>query len=216
MSTDKILVIGASGQVGKRLVKLLTSSGLSVRAMVRNAEQAPVLESMDAEVVVADLEGDFFHVLKGCNTVVFSAGSGGGTGAEKTLLVDAWGAAKAINHSVERKVARFIMISSRGADNPDHGPSSIKPYLVAKHIMDRYLEASGLNFTILRPGMLTNEPGSGLVRLLRPIDPQKQLISRDDVASTILYCINNPHTVGKTYELYKGTNKIEDALSGNV
>jgi len=209
---SKTLVIGAHGGIGRRLVAKMADAGLPVRAMVRSAEQLLELRDAGVEAVHGDLEGDFEHVLEGCGAVVFSAGSGGATGPDKTFTVDLWGAIKAIRACEARQIPRFIMISARNAGDPDSGPASRKPYLIAKHIADDYLQHSTLQYTILRPGKLTDDPGTGRIRTTRP-EPAEQYISRDDVADAVVFCLQNPATVGKTVLLFHGDTPIAEALA---
>lgn len=208
----KTLIIGSNGKIGKQLVKKLVESGHSVRAMVRNESQRSALEKMGAEVTIGDLEGQFFHALDGCDALVFSAGSGGHTGADKTILVDMWGAIKTISACEEKKLQRFIMISSRNAGDPENGPDAIKHYNVCKHIADEYLLKSSLDYTILRPGKLTDSPGNGLVRTSRSRSGE-QSVPRADVVTAIKFCLENDDTIGKVIELYQGNKPIAAALS---
>lgn len=207
----KTLVIGASGGIGSRLVRRLVGNGQPVRAMVRDETRRTALENAGAEVVIGDLEGGFRHALEGCDAVVFSAGSGARTGADKTMLIDLWGAVKTIDACRELGIARCVMISSRRAGDPDAGPAKMRHYLVAKHLADRHLLASGLEYTILRPGRLTDDPGTGLVRTSRPPEPE-QVIPRDDVAEAVRVCLDSTATVGHVYELYQGDTPIPRAL----
>jgi len=207
----KILIIGANGQIGKRLTKLLADSNHHIRAMVRKEEQRPGLEALGAEVVPGDLEGDFDHALDGCDAVVFTAGSGPSTGADKTILIDMWGAMKTMDACINKSVKRFIMVSSRNAGDPDNGPAKIRHYNVAKHIADEYLQRSNLDYTILRPGKLTDDEGTGHITITRP-DSDRQSITRDDVAACIVFCLENPGTIGTIAELYQGDSLISEAL----
>ena len=207
----KTLVIGASGKIGRILLSKYTESIISPVAMVRDQRKQGFSKSV--EVVEADLEQDIDSVMNGCSTVVFTAGSGAGSGLDKTLLVDLWGARKAIDASKKAGIDHFIMVSSRGADNPDYGPLAIKPYLVAKHFADEYLIQSGLNYTILRPGRLIDDEGSGLINTIRPQNPEKQVISRDDTAKVIVHCLHNKKVSNKIYELYKGQDSVELAIT---
>ena len=207
----KVLIIGASGNIGQILLTRYPEAIAPAVAMVRNREKLDA--NLSAEIVEADLEQDFAFAMKGCSTVIFTAGSGAATGLDKTLLVDLWGARKAIDAAKSRGVEHFIMVSSRGADNPDNGPERIKPYLVAKHFADEYLIHSGLNYTILRPGRLTDEEGTGLIRTVRPADPEEQFISRDDTAKVIVHCLNNSSVSNKVYELFSGRDSIEAAIA---
>lgn len=207
----KTLVIGAHGKIGQRLIGKLARAAMPVRAMIRNEDQRPELEALGAEVMTGDLEGDFEGVLTGCDAMVFTAGSGGHTGPDKTFLVDLWGAIKTIRACERLGIRRYIMISARNAGDPDSGPDSRKPYLIAKHIADEALMRSSLDYTILRPGKLTDDPGTGSVRTSRP-DVEKQFISRDDVAEAVVFCLQNDATIGKTIQLYQGDTLVEKAL----
>ncbi|PAV24915.1 uncharacterized protein YbjT (DUF2867 family) [Tamilnaduibacter salinus] len=209
---SKTLVIGANGQIGQKLVKRLVERGHPVRAMVRNTEQERALSALGAEVVTGDLEGDFESTLDDCDALVFTAGSGPKTGLDKTLLVDAWGAAKTINAAVDKGIRRYVMVSSRGAANPDFGPEAIKPYCVAKHMADHYLTTSILDYTILRPGRLLDEPATGRFRTQRPEAKDEQVITREDTADAIVYCLEREHTIHQIYELYQGHEGLEEAL----
>jgi len=215
MPKNRTLIIGANGQIGKKTVKLLCDDGIPVRAMIRDKAQTPELEALGAEVVIADLEADFSAAFDGCQNVVFTAGSGASTGFDKTLLIDLWAGIKTINYAVKYGIQRFIMVSSRGAANPDNGPERIKPYLVAKHAADFVLQTSDLNYTILQPGRLLDETGTGLIQTDRPADATEQIISRHDVAKVICYCLNHEQSYDHTYELFAGSQSINDALAAN-
>lgn len=206
----KVLVIGATGQIGQMVVERLASNDIAVRAMVRDIHKAKFPSNV--EVVEADIEGDFSAVFNGCSHVIFTAGSGASTGFDKTLLVDLWGARKAIDFALDVRIDQFIMVSSRGADDPDKGPGRIKPYLVAKHFADEYLKASGLPYTILQPGRLLDADGTGYVRTDRPDAPEAQIISRDDTANAVVHCLGNDSTENKVYELFIGDHAIKELL----
>lgn len=208
---SKTLVIGANGKIGRRLLARLVQAGEPARAMVRSEEQRAALENLGAEAVTGDLEGDFMQALNGCDKVVFTAGSGGHTGPDRTFTVDLWGAIKTIRACEAQGIQRYIMVSARNAGDPDSGPASRKPYLIAKHLADEALQHSRLDYTILRPGKLTDAAGTGRVRTTRP-EPDEQYISRDDVADAIVFCLQEPATIGKTLLLFHGDTPIADAL----
>lgn len=207
------LIIGANGQIGRLLIDELHAAGERPRAMIRDESQADGVKVSGAEPVVADLEGDFSRAFEGVDRVVFTAGSGPKTGPDKTILVDLWGAMKAVDAAKAAGVAHFVMVSSRGAEDPDNGPQKIKPYCVCKKLADDYLLASGLNSTILRPGRLTDDPASGRITTGRPDDPDEQWITRQDVARAVAFCLANEHTRGKIYPLFHGGRSLEDALT---
>ena len=207
----KTLIIGANGNIGRRLVDKLVQTGHEVRAMVRSDKQRQALEEMGAEVVLGDLEAEFEPALNNCDALVFTAGSGSKTGADKTILIDMWGAIKTIKACEEAGVKRYIMVSSRDAGDPDHGSPAIRHYNVAKHIADDYLVHSTLDYTILRPGQLTDLAGTGLVQTVRPAQ-EMQTITRDDIAEAIMICLDEKSTIGKIVELYQGNTPVKDAL----
>ena len=151
----KVFVIGANGQIGKQLVKRLhQGKEYRVRAMVRKEEQKQAFEDDGIDVVLADLEGtvdEIAEAASGCDAFVFTAGSGAHTGADKTILIDLDGAAKAIEAAKSIGAKRFIMVSAINADDREKW-TRISHYLAAKHHADNILKASGLTYTIVRPG----------------------------------------------------------------
>jgi uncharacterized protein YbjT (DUF2867 family) len=210
----KVLVVGANGQIGKQLVDLLNeSSEHEVRAMLRKPEQTLLFEEKGIETVIASLEGsveDIAAAAKGCDAVVFAAGSGGHTGLDKTLLVDLDGAVKTVEAAEQAGVDRFIMVSALQANNRENWADVIKPYYVAKHYADRALLQSSLNYTIIRPGGLLNEPGTGKIEIAENIKTGS--IPRIDVAATIFACLNEENTFRKAFDLISGDIKIAEAI----
>ena len=159
----RTLVIGANGNIGRLICKQGADLGMEIIGMVRNEDQVQALDKLGVRLVVADLEGELAHAFDGVSHVVFTAGSGGHTSADKTLMVDLYGAVRAIDESKKQGIKHFVMISALDADNPlTHFPT-IAPYMVAKKAADDYLRNSRLSFTILRPGVLTDDLGSGKV-----------------------------------------------------
>jgi uncharacterized protein YbjT (DUF2867 family) len=124
--------------------------------------------------------------------------------------VDLWGARNAIDTAKHYGVEHFIMVSSRGADNPDNGPQAIKPYLIAKHFADNYLRQSGIPYTILRPGRLTDGLGTGCVSTSRPDNPADDIVAREDVATAIIHCLHNSLPHQSIVELYQGNDSIRE------
>ena len=181
----KVLIAGANGKIGRRLIPHLVADNIQVRAMVRDISQKADLEMLGAhEVVEADLEGDCHQALQGQDAVIFTAGSGPHTGPEKTIDVDQNGAINLIDHAKELGVGRFIMVSSMRADNPEPGPEKLHHYFVAKGKADDHLRASGLDYTIVRPGRLTEEPPLGKVEVAAKLKHFGD-ISREDVAKVL-------------------------------
>lgn len=207
------LIIGAHGQIGQLLIKELVASGETPKAMVRGEEQAQVVKGLGAEPVIADLEGDFQSAFEGCDKVVFTAGSGAKTGPDKTILVDMWGAMKAVETAKAAGVSQFVMVSSRGAEDPEKGPAKIKHYTVCKRLADDHLLRSGQPYTVLRPGRLTNDPASHKVTTRWPEAADEQWIPREDVTLAIAHCLKTPGTIGKIYPLFHGEQSFGDALN---
>jgi uncharacterized protein YbjT (DUF2867 family) len=210
----KVLVIGANGQIGQHLIRLLSESkDHTIRAMVRTKEQAESFGSKEIETVIANLEDsvkEIADVAKGCESVVFTAGSGGQTGADKTLLVDLDGAAKTVEAARQVGVRRFIMVSALQAHRRENWNEKIRHYYAAKHYADKIVEESGLTYTIIRPGGLLNEPGTGKILVAENLD--RASIPREDVASTILECLNEVRTFNRSFDLVSGNTPISDAL----
>lgn len=208
----KILVAGSHGQIGQRLIKAIAHSGHSSVAMIRSAGQAPEMTALGAhETVVADLEDDCSDALAGVDVVVFTAGSGGHTSAEKTDTVDRDGAISMIDQSVRHGVRRFLMVSSINADTPEQGPQAMQHYFAAKKAADDRLKASGLDYTVLRPGKLTDDTGTGRVALAESLGRTGD-VTRDDVASVLLAMVDAPAAFNRQLELLAGDTSIDQAI----
>ena len=209
-----IVVVGANGQIGKQLVHLIKEEGQhNVRAMIRKKEQAEAFDSKGIDTILANLEDSVETIAKaieGADMICFTAGSGGSTGLDKTLLIDLDGAVKVVEAAEKVGVKRFIMISALQANNRDNWNDEIKPYYVAKHYADRMLENSTLTYTIIRPGGLLNESGNGKIRVGEKITTGT--IPREDVARTILASFTNENTYNKSFDLISGDTTIEEAL----
>ncbi len=209
---SNILVIGASGQIGKQATEKLLDAGHTVTALVRDKEKIADLHAEKLHVYEGDLEKDFSGAFENCDTVVFCAGSGANTGADKTLLIDLWAARNAVEYAKQRDVKQFVMVSSVGSDDPDAVDSPIKPYLVAKHMADEHLRNSHVPYTILRPGSLTDEAGTEYVQELLPGDDDKREIPREDVATAIVYSIDNEKALNRIYGLFKGDQPLKSVI----
>jgi uncharacterized protein YbjT (DUF2867 family) len=207
-----LLVIGSSRGTGRHLVEQAVAAGHDVRAMIRTPEQATDLESAGAEPVVGDLEGELDHAFAGIDAVAFCAGSGSSTGPDATLRVDLHGAVRTVDACLVTGVPRYLMLSAIAADDPLRGRPQLRHYLAAKHAADRILLASGLEATVVRPGGLTHDPGTGRVEVGVPRLPAPGTIPRADVAATMLACLSRPSTVGAVFELVSGSTPIETAL----
>ncbi|MDQ0270911.1 SDR family oxidoreductase [Cytobacillus purgationiresistens] len=210
----KVLVVGANGQIGKHVIKqLLESDQHSPRAMVRKQEQIEYFEGIGAETVLASLEGNVDEIAEaamGCEAIVFTAGSGGSTGYDQTLLIDLDGAGKTIEAAEKAGIDRFVIVSAIHADKRESW-TDIKPYYVAKHYADKLLINSGLKYTIIRPGGLTNDQGTGKVKAGDNVERGK--IPREDVAATIVASLDNEKTINRSFDLVSGETSINEAVN---
>lgn len=212
-----VAIAGGHGKIGLMLGTMLTARGDRVRGLIRNPAQAGDLEAIGIEPVVCDLEGgdDVAAAVHGADAVVFAAGAGPGSGAERKRTMDLGGALKLIDAAREQGIDRYLMISSMGAGSPPaEGGDVFGEYLRAKAEADRALEASGLAFTIVRPGSLTDDPPTGRVTIGDELDRGE--IPRADVAATLAAALRAENTVGKTFELRAGETPIEEAVAPPV
>ncbi|WP_022953019.1 SDR family oxidoreductase [Leucothrix mucor] len=210
---NKTLIIGASGQIGKMTTQQMLDNGHAVVALVRDKSKLADISSDKLQIVEADLEEDFSHAFEGCDQVIFSAGSGGKTGADKTMLIDLWAACKAADYAKAANVSHFVMVSSIGADEPSSGSEKMRPYLVAKHMADEHLIRSGLNYTILRPGSLNDNDATDKVQTQRPSNRDDMVISREDVAHALSYVVGKTELNGKIFELFNGDKDFAEVLN---
>lgn len=210
-----ILVVGANGQIGRHLVsKIQSTKEHTAIAMVRKEEQMAQFESQGAKTALVDLEGsvdDIARAAKGADAIVFTAGSGGHTGADKTMMVDLDGAIKTMEAAKQAGVKRFVIVSAIGVHHREKWMGSVPYYSAAKHYADVWLRESGLDYTIIRPGGLTNDEGTGKVQVA--FDLERGSIPREDVATTILASLEDDHTIGKEFDMIGGDTPIKDALS---
>ena len=208
----KLLIAGANGKIGRRLIPHLVANNVQVRAMVRDAAQEASLRDLGAhETVVADLEGDCSDALQGQDAVIFTAGSGPHTGPDKTIDVDQNGAISLIDQAREQGVGHFIMVSSMRADAPESGPEKLRHYFEAKGKADNHLRKSGLQYTIVRPGRLTEEPATSLVTVAERL-PAFGDITREDVASVLAEVVRQG-TRNTEFDVINGDTPIPEALA---
>ncbi|WP_079709028.1 SDR family oxidoreductase [Paraliobacillus ryukyuensis] len=211
-----VLVVGANGKIGKQLVKKIQETeGLTAKAMIRKAEQVSYFEDMGAKTIIVDLEDDVNTITKAfddVDAVVFTAGSGPSTGPDKTMLIDLDGAVKTIEAAKQANVKRFVMVSSFDTTRQaiQEAPASFSPYVAAKHYADIWLRDSGLNYTIVHPGMLTNDEGTGQVQIAEKVEPNK--VPREDVAEVLLQTVQTDATIGKAFQVISGNTSIKEAI----
>jgi uncharacterized protein YbjT (DUF2867 family) len=217
MST--VAIAGGHGKIAMLLGTLLAERGDTVRGLIRNPEQEGDLVAAGIEPVLCDLEGDgdVAAAVRGADAVVFAAGAGPGSGAARKGTMDLGGAVKLIDAAKVEGVDRYLMVSAMGATDPPvegtdaAGTEVFGAYLRAKAGADEALRASGLDYTIVRPGGLTDDPASGLVAIAERLD--RGQIPRADVAAVLLACLDAPGTVGKSFDLIGGPTPIAEALA---
>jgi uncharacterized protein YbjT (DUF2867 family) len=206
-----VLVAGAHGKIGMQIVTLLLENDHHVTAMVKEQDQIEEMEKLGAKPVLANLETDVAFATEGVNAIIFTAGSGPNTGPDKTITVDQDGAIKLIEACEKNAVERFVMLSAMGVDNPDQGPEKIQHYLKAKLKADERLKKSNLNYTIIRPGRLTNDEETGTIEASEHLTGAGE-ISRADVALILVEALNNENTYRKTIDVLNGDKQIAEAL----
>ena len=209
-----IVIAGGHGQIALRLSALLSARGDTVRSLIRNSGHEAGVRATGAEPVLADMEAldDLAEFVEGADAVVFAAGAGPGSGAERKRTVDLGAAVKLLDGAHRTGVRRYLMISAMGAGDPAAGGEEMRPYLEAKAQADAALAASELDWTIVRPGGLTDEPGSGLVDVAPSLE-RRGTITRDAVAAVLAGCLDEPRTVRATFELLQGETPIAQALA---
>lgn len=211
-----VAIAGGHGQIARLLSRRLSARGDRVRGVIRDPDQARDLEAVGAEPVVLDLEAadadQLGDAIAGADAVVFAAGAGPGSGAARKETVD-YGAAVTLIAATERAgVDRYVMISAMGAADPPAGDGVFEVYLRAKARADEALTDSGLAWTIVRPGRLTDEPGTGRVRL-GPEVPRGE-VAREDVAAVLAAVLRDGRTVGRILEVVGGGVPVGQALDG--
>lgn len=213
----EVAIAGGHGQIALLLGKRLAAEDHDVRGLIRNPDHGDDLQAIGVEPVLCDLENADDHevraALGGADAIVFAAGAGPGSGAERKQSMDRDGAVKLIDAARADGIRRYLMISSRGAGNPPPpGEGDVfGEYLRAKAAADQALEASGLEYTVIRPGALTNNPPTGRVELGSGFAQGE--IPRADVADLLHACLFLPHTIDWTFDAISGETPIEEALA---
>jgi uncharacterized protein YbjT (DUF2867 family) len=207
-----VVVAGGHGKIAQRLLRLLVERGGRARGLIRDPEHASDLEAIGATGALCDMEreDDLGPFVEGADAVVFAAGAGPGSGPERKRTVDLGAAVKLIDAAKAAGIARYVMVSSVGADRPERASEQMRPYIEAKAEADKALEASGLDYTIVRPGRLTDDPGSGLIRAGEDIGYGE--VTRDDVAATLAAVLVEDGTIGLAFILLNGDTPIEQAV----
>ena len=216
MSASPMIVViaGGHGKIALLLARRLADRGDEVRSLIRNAAHGADIEAAGAAPVVCDLEAagddEVAGAVAGADAVVFAAGAGPGSGPERKRTMDYGGAVKLIAAARANGIDRYVMVSARRAEPDTPGDDTFAVYLRAKGNADADLRESGLAYTIVRPGGLTDDPGSG--RILVGDDVGGGSISRDDVAAVLAVALHEPGLAGTQFEVVEGDTPIEQAL----
>lgn len=208
------VIAGAHGKIARRLARLLVARGDSVRGLIRNPDHAEDLRADGSEPVLLDLEAaepeQVAEAVAGADAVVFAAGAGPGSGPERKLTVDRDGAIKLLEGARAADVPRYVMISSVGAESPPDDDDVFSVYLRAKAEADRALTASDRDWTVVRPGSLSDDRGTGRVRI--QTDSIRDQVPRDDVAAVLAAVLAEPRSARLTIYVVGGEEPIEQAL----
>ena len=208
---------GGHGKIGLRLLRLLHQNGHRGRGLIRNEEQSAALRSAGGEPALVDLESvsvpDLAIAIQGAESVVFAAGAGPGSGEERKWSMDYGGAVKLIEAAQHERIRRYVIVSSMGAADPQAtgATGTFAVYLQAKHDADERLRASGLDYTIVRPGALTDDGGTGRVSIGQRLD--RGQIPRDDVAAVLFAVLGADSTIGKDFDLVSGDTPVDEAVA---
>lgn len=207
MNKENVLVAGANGTTGRIIVDLLKeSNNYNPIAMVRKKEQKEDFEKNNVSAILADLEEDLSHTTKNVQKVIFAAGSKG----KNVIGVDQEGAKKLTDAAKNSGASKFVMLSSMGADNPSIS-DDLQDYLEAKQNADEHLKSSGIDYSIVRPGSLNNNKGSGKIKLDKKFDEMGE-ISRADVAKTLVEVLDDKVRHNEVFEILSGNTEIEKAV----
>lgn len=205
----KVLVIGANGNTARRVIRRLTESEHDPVAMIRNSSQRANLDKLGVPTVLADLEYPIDHAVEGCDAIIFAAGSGGKTGKDKTVLIDHIGAIRSMVAAQVHGVQRYIMLSS--INNDVNSQSRIAHYHRAKAHADNHLVETGLDYTIVCPAGLTDEPSSELVTIATELQGSG-MTSRENVAAALVACLDYDNTIRKSFSLIDGKTPLAQAI----
>jgi uncharacterized protein YbjT (DUF2867 family) len=208
-----IVIAGGHGQIALQLERLLADEEHRVRALIRNPEHDDDVREAGAEPVLADLEeldvDALAEAVGAADAIVFAAGAGPGSGAPRKWTLDYAGAVKLMEVARRNGIDRYVIVSSVGADAEAEDDGGFGTYLRAKGQADQKLAESGLAYTIVRPGPLTDGPGTGGIAT----DAGRGEISRADVAAVLAEVLDTPGTAGVTFGVSGGKTPIPEAIA---
>jgi uncharacterized protein YbjT (DUF2867 family) len=210
-----VAIAGAHGKIGHQLGRLLADRGDHVRGLIRNPDHGEELRADGIEPVACDLEAvgpsEIAVAIEGADAVVFAAGAGPGSGAERKWTVDRDGAVKLLEAARLAGVQRYLIVSSVGAESPPESDDVFSVYLRAKAEADAAVTASDRDWTVVRPGPLSDDPPTGRVRL--ETEPFRGEVTRSDVAAVLVACLDEPRSAGVVAYLAGGDDAIEAAVA---
>lgn len=211
----KIVVLGAHGQIAMLLHPILKSNGHDVVGLIRNPDHRHEVQKAGVRPVICDVEAhdDISEAVGHVDAVVFAAGAGPGSGAERKWTVDRDGAIKLMDAAKKNDVRRYVMISAMKVEEP-RGNEVFQEYQKAKSQADKALRESGLEWTILRPGRLTDDLPKGRIAL--GTDLESDEIPRSDVAAVVAEVLDTPESAGYQWDLTSGKIPIETAIKRAV
>jgi len=211
-----VALAGGHGRIAMQLTRRLVDRGDTVLSLIRNPDHADDVSEAGASPVICDLERadvpEVAAAIAGAQAVVFAAGAGPGSGAERKLTMDRDGAITVLAAAASAGAPRFVIVSSVGAENPPDGDDVFSVYLRAKAQADAAVQASDRDWTIVRPGRLTDEPGTGRVRIT--VEPFRGAIPRADVAAVVELVLEEPRAAGSVLYVNGGEDPIRQALDG--
>lgn len=213
---SRIAIVGGHGQVARHLLSQLVGAGHIPVALVRNETYRDELEAGGAEVRMLDIEqqdaSGFAEAFSGCDAVVFAAGGGADGDLERKRTVDLEGSLKSADAAARAGIKRFVQISAIGVDAelPEDTSDSWRAYVEAKREADTALRGTDLDWTIIRPGGLTDDPATARVTLADSVEPGQ--VTREDVATVIVACLASDASIGKQWELVDGDVPVTDAV----
>ena len=215
--SNSVAVVGGHGQIARLLHPLLLENGRQPVALVRSDAQRAAVEELGAQARLLNIEqadaSAFGAAFAGCDAVVFAAGGGPDGNIERKRTVDLEGSLKSISGAHAAGITRFVQVSATGVDDPL--PEDTDPvwraYVEAKRDADEALRVSGLDWTILRPGRLTDDAGAGLVAL--GADVVRGEVPLADVAAVVAAVIDDERTLGRLWNLVSGGLPIAEAIA---
>ena len=209
-----VAIAGGHGKIARRLASLLAARGDRVRGLIRNPGHAAAVHATGAEPILCDLESAernaLAEAIEGTDAVVFAAGAGPGSGTARKLTMDRDGAIKLLDAARAVGARRYVIISSVGAESPPAGDDPFSVYLQAKAAADAAVAQSDRDWTIVRPGRLTDDPGTGRTRI--QVEPFRGEVPRDDVAAVLAAVLPEPRSSGATLYVNGGDDPLPQSL----